>query len=188
MRGTQHRYRSLVLTLASSAYITFDILRRVMEEYFNYDVLYQMNITDIDDKVRFFFSSFLWSNFAQIIVRARQNYLFDAHVAANPQVTAEIASELESLWTAFVEARLGVPKGTDYASHVATPAFADRLKTDAKLKMNFDTAEALSAALKNARALLANGALPLAESVIVYEAARDILAAHLDKQVRMLFR
>ena len=32
-------------------YIAFDILRRVLSEYFGYDVLYVMNITDIDDKI-----------------------------------------------------------------------------------------------------------------------------------------
>ena len=33
------------------SYISFDILRRVMSGYFNYDIQYIMNITDIDDKV-----------------------------------------------------------------------------------------------------------------------------------------
>lgn len=33
------------------SYISFDILRRVLQNYFNYDVFYVMNITDIDDKV-----------------------------------------------------------------------------------------------------------------------------------------
>lgn len=33
------------------SYISFDILRRVFKDYFNFDVLYAMNITDIDDKV-----------------------------------------------------------------------------------------------------------------------------------------
>ena len=32
--------------------MSFDILRRVMQEYFNYDVFYAMNVTDVDDKVR----------------------------------------------------------------------------------------------------------------------------------------
>ncbi|XP_070558750.1 cysteine--tRNA ligase, cytoplasmic-like [Ptychodera flava] len=49
------------------SYISFDILRRVMSQYFNYDVLYCMNITDIDDK---------------IIKRARQNYLFEEYKKA----------------------------------------------------------------------------------------------------------
>uniref|UniRef100_A0A674IAX1 Cysteine--tRNA ligase, cytoplasmic n=1 Tax=Terrapene triunguis TaxID=2587831 RepID=A0A674IAX1_9SAUR len=44
------------------SYISFDILRRVLRDYFKYDVLYCINITDIDDKLkfldRFFFFSF----------------------------------------------------------------------------------------------------------------------------------
>ncbi|KAJ8984870.1 hypothetical protein NQ317_002709 [Molorchus minor] len=46
------------------SYITFDILRRILSDYFGYDVFYAMNITDIDDK---------------IIKRARQNYLFEKY-------------------------------------------------------------------------------------------------------------
>lgn len=46
------------------SYISFDILRRVMSNYFGYDILYVMNITDIDDK---------------IIKRARQQYLFEKY-------------------------------------------------------------------------------------------------------------
>eukprot|EP01064_Diplonema_japonicum_P010846 TRINITY_DN1806_c1_g1_i1.p1 TRINITY_DN1806_c1_g1~~TRINITY_DN1806_c1_g1_i1.p1 ORF type:complete len:793 (+),score=265.15 TRINITY_DN1806_c1_g1_i1:172-2550(+) len=42
------------------AYLTFDILRRITEEYFGYDVLYHVNVTDIDDK---------------IIIKSRVNYL-----------------------------------------------------------------------------------------------------------------
>jgi cysteinyl-tRNA synthetase len=33
------------------AYLTFDIIRRIMEDYFGYAIEYQMNITDIDDKI-----------------------------------------------------------------------------------------------------------------------------------------
>ena len=33
------------------SYISFDILRRVMMRYFNYNIVYAMNITDVDDKV-----------------------------------------------------------------------------------------------------------------------------------------
>lgn len=50
------------------SYISFDILRRVLSNYFGYNVLYVMNITDIDDK---------------IIKRARQNYLYDQYVASS---------------------------------------------------------------------------------------------------------
>jgi len=43
------------------AYLTLDILRRIMEDWFGYDVVYHVNITDVDDK---------------IILRARQEHLF----------------------------------------------------------------------------------------------------------------
>ncbi|KAK3237227.1 hypothetical protein CYMTET_52675 [Cymbomonas tetramitiformis] len=33
------------------AYLTFDIIRRIMEDYFRYEVLFQVNVTDIDDKI-----------------------------------------------------------------------------------------------------------------------------------------
>ena len=32
-------------------YVTQDILRRIVSDYFGYDVHFVMNITDIDDKV-----------------------------------------------------------------------------------------------------------------------------------------
>uniref|UniRef100_A0A673B5U6 Cysteine--tRNA ligase, cytoplasmic n=1 Tax=Sphaeramia orbicularis TaxID=375764 RepID=A0A673B5U6_9TELE len=54
------------------SYISFDILRRILKDYFKYDVLYCMNITDIDDK---------------IIKRARHNYLLEQYKEKNPQPT-----------------------------------------------------------------------------------------------------
>ncbi len=48
-------------------YVTFDILRRVLEDYFGYRVLHVMNITDVDDK---------------IITRARRNHLLQAYRAS----------------------------------------------------------------------------------------------------------
>ena len=35
----------------SRNYVTQDILRRIMSDYFGYDIHFVMNITDIDDKV-----------------------------------------------------------------------------------------------------------------------------------------
>ena len=49
-------------------YLTFDIVRRVISDYFGYNIFYVMNITDIDDK---------------IIKRARQNHLYEEYLAKN---------------------------------------------------------------------------------------------------------
>lgn len=56
------------------SYISFDILRRVLTSYFGYNVLYVMNITDIDDK---------------IIKRARQQHLYDKYLAGSKTRTLE---------------------------------------------------------------------------------------------------
>ena len=47
-------------------YLSIDILRRVLTEYFGYNILYVMNITDVDDK---------------IIKRGRSKYLFQRYVS-----------------------------------------------------------------------------------------------------------
>lgn len=48
------------------SYITFDIIRRILTDYFDYQVFYVMNITDIDDK---------------IIKRARSQFLCDKFIS-----------------------------------------------------------------------------------------------------------
>ena len=68
------------------AYLTFDILRRIVEDYFGYNVLYHSNITDIDDK---------------IITRARENKLFDDYVA-------RIKSDNLSLETVIAKVQLAI--------------------------------------------------------------------------------
>lgn len=49
-------------------YLAFDIVRRVLEDYFGYTILYVMNVTDVDDK---------------IILRARRNYLLAMYLSEN---------------------------------------------------------------------------------------------------------
>ena len=56
MPGTRYHsigYRSLTVSIhyPSRNYVTQDILRRILVDYFGYDVHFVMNITDIDDKV-----------------------------------------------------------------------------------------------------------------------------------------
>jgi len=63
------------------AYLTFDIVRRVLEDFFGLDVTVAMNITDVDDK---------------IIKRGRENYLFDKFLAENPAATPEALATLRA--------------------------------------------------------------------------------------------
>ncbi|UYV76253.1 CARS [Cordylochernes scorpioides] len=67
------------------SYISFDILRRILKDYFNYDVHYVMNITDIDDK---------------IIKRARQEHLYQEYCQQErvlSQTMEDVRSALQHL-------------------------------------------------------------------------------------------
>ncbi|XP_051578516.1 cysteine--tRNA ligase, cytoplasmic-like [Myxocyprinus asiaticus] len=76
------------------SYISFDILRRILKNYFKYDVFYCMNITDIDDK---------------IIKRARQNYLLEQYREKKPS-----ASEiLQDVFTAIEPFKAKLAETTD---------------------------------------------------------------------------
>jgi len=64
------------------SYITFDILRRVLNDYFNYDIFYVMNVTDVDDK---------------IINRARKNYLVEQYKTNNNDNATILSDVTDSL-------------------------------------------------------------------------------------------
>ncbi|XP_072826630.1 cysteine--tRNA ligase, cytoplasmic isoform X3 [Vicugna pacos] len=76
------------------SYISFDILRRVLRDYFKFDVFYCMNITDVDDK---------------IIKRARQNHLFERYRQKPPQA----AQLLEDVRTALKPFSVKLSETTD---------------------------------------------------------------------------
>lgn len=69
------------------SYISFDILRRILSGYFRYDIFYVMNITDIDDK---------------IIMRARQQYLYDQYVIKESCIS-DILVDVRTALATYVE-------------------------------------------------------------------------------------
>ncbi|GAB1604321.1 cysteine--tRNA ligase, cytoplasmic [Argonauta hians] len=82
------------------SYISFDILRRVLTDYFKYDVFYCMNVTDVDDK---------------IIKRARQNYLLQQYRTDNSGNSATVISDTKAaleVYSAKAEAEKDSDKKT----------------------------------------------------------------------------
>ena len=61
-------------------YVTFDIVRRVLEDYFGYSILYVMNVTDVDDK---------------IIRRAKRNHLLQQFQAKNTD-SKQVGSDMQA--------------------------------------------------------------------------------------------
>ncbi|KAB5590756.1 Cysteinyl-tRNA synthetase [Ceratobasidium theobromae] len=72
-------------------YLTQDIIRRILTDYFGYDVHFVMNITDIDDK---------------IILRARHQYHLDTLSASTPNITPDLIASIEKAWIAYLNKQL----------------------------------------------------------------------------------
>jgi cysteinyl-tRNA synthetase len=64
-------------------YVSIDINRRILQDYFGYDITFIQNVTDIDDK---------------IIIKARQEHLYEQYLAKHVKVDEEFKKlVLESL-------------------------------------------------------------------------------------------
>ena len=126
-------------------YISFDIIRRILEDYFSFNVFYVMNITDIDDK---------------IIVAARQQYLFkefvgrylDKDVVGNDNSSIPNGEDGIENWSAkqAVEKSLeyylgkkfekyGVKGIQDWSEFVAKVSSGALVSDDPKFKLYIDT-------------------------------------------------
>ncbi|KAL7752133.1 cysteinyl-tRNA synthetase [Sorochytrium milnesiophthora] len=157
-------------------YTTVDIIRRVLEEYFNYDVHLVMNITDVDDK---------------IILRTRHNHLFDEHVrdaVAKGGLTASLLEKTKQGWAHFTKDEFGQDAVQDWRAYFA--ANRDRQTGDIekdykfKLKLNY-TNEAFEAIEASQSRLASKTADASAEAGVrdLLEANRPILSLALDKEL-----
>ncbi|KAF4214678.1 hypothetical protein CNMCM8980_009325 [Aspergillus fumigatiaffinis] len=72
-------------------YVSTDIIRRIMRDYFHFDVEFIMNITDVDDK---------------IILRARQQHIFNEFVSTHPTIDAEVLEVARNAYTAYLKKNL----------------------------------------------------------------------------------
>ncbi|RHZ79280.1 hypothetical protein Glove_150g98 [Diversispora epigaea] len=93
-------------------YVTIDIIRRILSDYFKYDVFFVMNITDIDDK---------------IILRARQNYLYNNFKSSNEKLTKELVETVRTALNDFAKTKLGVYKSGSQGNDKAAPSKDDPL-------------------------------------------------------------
>ncbi|KAL7704389.1 Cysteinyl-tRNA synthetase [Lotmaria passim] len=130
------------------AYLTFDIIRRIMEDYFGYSVIYQMNITDIDDK---------------IIKRARVNKLLDdfkaqelhgKDVAKLKAFTADAVAAAEAS-LAKRKAKLAEPIPENANSRLKTDREEKLMEAELKTTQLTETKEKIAAAKDNFEALFA---------------------------------
>lgn len=146
------------------AYLTFDILRRIMEDYFNYDVFYHVNITDVDDK---------------IIMRARQNKLVSDYTqkvleqkdfgAVEAYVQTAMTGMRQKLAKKVAELKEPLPAGT--------PSKQVEKREEALKEAQFKESQFQELEL-SVKAVLEKDDKSIEELIA---ASRDALAAQLDK-------
>ncbi|THH17870.1 hypothetical protein EW146_g3010 [Bondarzewia mesenterica] len=163
-------------------YVTQDILRRIVTDYFGYDVHFVMNITDIDDK---------------IILRARQNYLVQKLRTETQSLSSELLAQALTAWKFYVRSKVSkglLPSDTPSigAEWDNWPALAvkyqdkswkaDCLKRDEKFDMHFSATARAFSALEVARGLFeSNHTSPDAAHQLIDDAT-DVLAPSLDQE------
>ncbi|KAK7005982.1 tRNA synthetases class I (C) catalytic domain-containing protein [Favolaschia claudopus] len=165
-------------------YVTQDILRRIMTDYFGYDVHLVMNVTDIDDK---------------IIKRARQNHLLEKFQEETKSVSPELIARVHEAWRNHVRQQLrkglletDLPQEGDEDN--AWPRLAELvqnkdwkqecIRRDEKFDMHFSSASQTLAALQVARAQLSNGQNSQEAAHKLIADSKDILSQALDDQYK----
>lgn len=140
------------------AYLTFDIFRRVLTDYFGYEFLYTMNITDIDDK---------------IIIAARANHLLANYKASNPsleQVCTDVAKGF-----AIAEAALD-----EVAKQLAADVAANKFATEA----DREGAELALAHKQQSLATAREKAAAATDAAGVFEGCKGYLTSYLDNELK----
>lgn len=150
------------------AYLTFDILRRIIEDYFRYEVLYHINITDIDDK---------------IILRARHNKLIADFKAAHgnnydtvlAEVTASLDKKRAKLDKKAKELAVPLPAGTPSRD---VEAHETDIKSTALKRRQFDE---VVAAVDTIKAVASAGVGKTGADKLFAELAKEAGVAGVDK-------
>ncbi|ETN40579.1 cysteine-tRNA ligase [Cyphellophora europaea CBS 101466] len=72
-------------------YVTIDIIRRILSDYFGFKVHFVMNITDVDDK---------------IILRGRQRHLYDAYKESHYFIDDAVRKDAHDAWLFYIKKNL----------------------------------------------------------------------------------
>ncbi|EWC47504.1 hypothetical protein DRE_00472 [Drechslerella stenobrocha 248] len=150
-------------------YVTTDVLRRVLEGYFGYDVQFVQNI----------------------IIRARQSHLFGLYEKEHPSIEPKVIDEVSTAWQKYLAKNFGdspatpatfvawasaayptliSPDGTAVSSEPAEDLSGDDLEKEAKTRMHLKTLLAAAASLTSSP--------PAPE--LFYPSVKDVLAPYLD--------
>ncbi|TDL26032.1 hypothetical protein BD410DRAFT_784049 [Rickenella mellea] len=165
-------------------YVTQDILRRIVVDYFGYDVHFVMNITDIDDK---------------IILAARKQHLHQRKRNSLQSLTKDLINEIRGAWTLFFRSEFAkclpkdyaVVEGDEFHSWLYivgkvqdTDWKAGCVRRSEKFDMQFKALMQTDSGLKSAEVALAAGNCSLQEAIELVDTSRDVYSFALDEKYK----
>ncbi|EEB05407.1 cytoplasmic cysteine-tRNA ligase Crs1 [Schizosaccharomyces japonicus yFS275] len=149
-------------------YVTTDILRRILQNYFNYDITFVQNVTDIDDK---------------IIVRARQKYLLEQYIQEHTNACdSEVLKTVREAWTEYAKKNIPEPVESEkeWAEWLKSHDVATLSATSPKLPMRVS---ALSSSLAAVELAEKSNELDDAKTAWFWESVQDVLVPVLDDKL-----
>lgn len=156
-------------------YLTMDIIRRVLQDYFRYDVLFVQNVTDIDDK---------------IILRARQQYLFNSLKKETQQLNEKVIEQTQEAWSEFATAKLkkldesmlqlALSNWSEFVSKMTPEEIAKATAADEKFKMIYSALDTSYKAIEKAKDNLANGINTKEAADQLLDSSQDTVSTWLD--------
>ncbi|GAA5804655.1 hypothetical protein HPULCUR_010157 [Helicostylum pulchrum] len=156
-------------------YLTMDIIRRVLEDYFKYDVLFVQNVTDIDDK---------------IILRARQEYLFKELKKQVTELTPALVADAEQAWSEYAASKLKKLDATlvtlatsnwiEFSKKMTPEEIEKAILVEPKYKMTFTALDNAYKAIQTAKDNLTNGIKTKESAEQLIDASQDTLSTWLD--------
>ncbi|KAL8287549.1 hypothetical protein RQP46_003407 [Phenoliferia psychrophenolica] len=163
-------------------YMTQDIMRRILRDFFGYEVNFVMNITDVDDK---------------IIVRARHSHLLTSFLSTKAtSLSPALLSDVQAAWAAYVQKTLAAslpnvsPSDADalwaavQKSEQEDPKWAEAQRArEEKWTMYLAAVKAGAEGIKAAEQALKSGNVSEEEARKLVESNSDAVGIWLDKQL-----
>ncbi|AJT01906.1 hypothetical protein H748_YJM193N00087 [Saccharomyces cerevisiae YJM193] len=146
-------------------YVSIDINRRIIQDYFGYDVQFVQNVTDIDDK---------------IILRARQNYLFDNFVKENDtKFNATVVDKVKTALFQYINKNFTI-QGSEIKTIEEFETWLSNADTET-LKLENPKFPMHVTAVQNAIESITKGDSMDAE--VAFEKVKDVTVPLLDKEL-----
>ncbi|CCH42167.1 cysteinyl-tRNA synthetase [Wickerhamomyces ciferrii] len=145
-------------------YVTIDINRRILQDYFGYNIKFVQNVTDIDDK---------------IIIRARVNYLFDEfkkQYSGESTVNESVLSKSKDAWSKFITKNLSEAPSSesDFITWSESVNVTEKQVQEPKFPMHLKSAKTALSAIQNYKTI------PKDE---FFENIKDVLVPVLDEEL-----